>query len=81
MYLYVCLCACVFVGRCICAYVCVYVCRCVCLCACVCADVHVYVCVGAYECGDQRKTLGVIPQKPSTLMFGTESFTDLEFAN
>lgn len=51
------------------------------MCMCVCAYVHVYVCVGAYKCGNERKTLGDIPQEPSTLIFGTVPFTDLEFAN
>ena len=49
MSVYVCMCACVYV--CVCIFICVYACTCVCVCMCVCACmrvcVYVCMCVGA----------------------------------
>lgn len=64
MYVYYCICACVYVYLCMCVYICVDVCMCIDICiayVCICVCMHICMCV--YACTfiwHQRLMLGVL---------------------
>ena len=48
-YMYVNICACMYMSTCICVFICIFLCICICMCICICICICICMCICGYE--------------------------------